>query len=157
MKQEIQFTPIKADAKQTIQCRLTSCKLPSFAGENCLVAAFSGVIDDVGSHETGYGYMHAMIGDGFAACNPATLILDLRDLRYSSGEQMSRIVDQRIITKVVASNLNRAGLERLYSAVLFLAPESEMFDSVENALNACDTSYRQFLRDGRKKIIAADF
>lgn len=172
MQDDIKLTFIKTDAKELIQCRLESCRLPSFPTETCLIASFGGSVEETvskseklqsaGSNKSnlpigGYGYMHAMIGDGFAACNPATLILDLHDLKYESGEQMNRIIDQRIITKVVASELNRNGLARIYSSILFLSPEAEMFRSVESALNACDSSYRQFLRDGRKKIIAADF
>jgi len=157
MKEETPLTAIKEDAKASIRSRLASCKLPSYPAENCLVAAFDGVIEDSGSHESGYGYMHAMIGDGFAACTPATLILDLRGLKYDFGDQMLRIFDQRIITKVIVSDLNRNGLSTLISGTLFLDPNAELFDSLENALNACDSAYAQLVRDGRKKIMAADF
>ena len=101
--------------------------------------------------------MHSMIGDGFAACNPATLILDLKGLEYESGDQMIKMVDQRIITKVVVSEINRTGLTSLIRDTLFLNPVTELFDSVCDALLACDSAYDDFLRGGRKKIMAADF
>ncbi len=157
MPDELHFSLIKENIQELIQCRLLFCKLPSFPSENCLIATFSGTVVETESHNSGYKFMHAMIGDGFAASNPVTLLLDLRDLKYVSGDQMSRIVDQRILTKVVASPLCFDGLNTLYRSVLFLKPSDEIFESVEDALNACDTAYRQFLRDGRKKTIAADF
>lgn len=101
--------------------------------------------------------MHAMIGEGYTACRPATLILDLRELEYETGENMCKILDQKIITKVIVSDLNRQGLTRLVGSVLFLDPKAELFESLADALLACDSAYRQFLIDGRKKIIAADF
>lgn len=157
MPDELHFSPIKENVQESIQCRLLFCKLPSFPSENCLIATFCGTIVETDSHNSGYKFMHAMIGDGFAASNPATLLLDLRNLKYVSGDGMSRIVDQRIITKVVASPISFDGLNNLYRSALFLDPSDEMFESVEEALKACDAAYREFLRDGRKKIIAADF
>lgn len=157
MPDELHFSLIKENIQESIQCRLLFCKLPSFPSENCLIATFSGTVVETDSHNSGYKFMHAMIGDGFAASNPATLLLDLRDLEYVSGNQMSRIVDQRIITKVVSSQICFEGLNNLYRSALFLNPSDEIFESVEEALNACDSAYRQFLRDGRKKTIAADF
>lgn len=101
--------------------------------------------------------MHAIIGDGFAACNPVTLLLDLRQLKYESGNGMLGILDQRLITKVVASDLNRGGLNFLVSSVLFLPTQSILFDTIFDALIACDSAYDDLLRGGRKKIMAADF
>jgi len=157
MPDEIALTPIKHDTRKSIACRLFSCPLPSFSSESCLVAEFHGTIDNTSGHEGGYGYMHSMIGTGFAACNPATLLLDLRGLKYESGDEMCRILDQRLITKVVVSSLNRDSLTTIISSKLFLDPGRELFESLEGALHACDEAYRKFLRDGRKKTIAADF
>lgn len=157
MPEEIALTTIKHDTKESIACRLGYCPLPSFPQETCLVAEFTGTIDNTTGHEGGYSYMHAMIGTGFAACNPATLLLDLRGLKYDSGDDMCRILDQRLIAKVVISDLNRTGLTNLVSSKLFLDAKKELFESLEGALHACDEAYRKFLRDGRKKIMAADF
>lgn len=157
MPEEIALTPIKNDTQQSIECRLASCPLPSFPKETCLVAEFKGTIDNTSGHKGSYSYMHAMIGAGFAACNPATLLLDLRGLNYDSGDDMCRILDQRLIAKVIISNLNRTGLTNLVGSKLFLTPKNELFESLEDALHACDEAYRQFLSDGRKKTIAADF
>jgi hypothetical protein len=157
MSEEINLSQLKEDKRASIQSRLASCRLPSFPAEICLVASFDGVIENSSSHESGYPYMHAMIGDGFAACNPATLIVDLRGLKYESGDEMCRIFDQKVVTKMVVSDANREGLTRMIAGTFFLEPSTELFDSVENALKACDSAYRKFLSDGRKKIIAADF
>jgi hypothetical protein len=157
MEEKIQSSQIKENRQASIQSRLYSFKLPSFADENCLVVAFAGRIVETGSPDSGYAYMHAMIGDGFAASNPASLILDLRKLDYSGGDEMIRIVDQRIVTKVVASPVSFNGLKEIYTSVLFLNPASEIFETVGDALIACDAAYREFLRAGRKRIIAADF
>lgn len=157
MSEEIELTELRRDARSSIECRLASCRLPSFPQENCLVVSFDGVIEDSNSHESGYGYMHAMIGAGFAACNPAALILDLSGLRYESGDCMISILDQRLVTKVIVGDLNSTGLTSLIESVLFLNPREELFQRLEDALLACDTAYRDFLKDGRKRIIAADF
>lgn len=154
-----EFAPtlIKQDAKASIRCRLLSCTLPSFKNEFCLIAEFSGEIEEGTTFDTGYRYIHAMIGDGFAACNPATLLLDLSGLVYESGDAMCKVLDQRIITKTVVSDLNRQGLTRLISSTLFLDPCAELFDTAGDALHACDQAYQHFLRDGRKKMMASDF
>ena len=157
MSEEIELTEFRTDTQASIECRLACCPLPSLPTETCLIAAFDGTIDDTIIYSGGYSYMHAMIGAGFAACNPATLILDLRGLEYESGDSMTRILDQKVIAKVVVSERNRNGLTQLVGSVLFLNPETELFESLKDALTACDSAYRQFLRDGRKKIIAADF
>lgn len=157
MPDEIALTPIKHDTRKSIACRLFSCPLPSFPSESCLVAEFHGTIDHTSGHEGGYGYMHSMIGTGFAACKPAAMLLDFRGLKYESGDDMCRILDQRLIAKVIASDLNRNGLTSLITSKLFLDPSREIFESLECALHACDEAYREFLRDGRKKTIAADF
>lgn len=154
---EIEFNLIRLDAKESIECRLAYCALPSFAAENCLVASFKGTIDDANPYEGGYSYMHAMIGEGFAACNPATLLLDLSELEYESGDSMLRILDQRIIAKVIVSDLNRNTLTNLVSNVLFLDPKDKLFESLPDALMACDSAYRTFLSAGLKKTMAADF
>ena len=157
MPEEPLLTLIRVDKKSSIECRLACCHLPSFAKETCLVVSFTGTIDNTNPYAGGYSYMHAMIGAGFTACNPATLILDLRGLEYDADEYMSKILDQRIVTKVVVSDQNRQSLTRLISSVLFLSPSAELFESPAEALIACDSAYREFLKDGRKRIIAADF
>lgn len=157
MTKEIELTPIRNETRDSMQCRLTSCRLPSFPTETCLVAEFGGTIDSTGAHESRYNFIHEMIGAGFAACNPATLILDFRNLKYDSGDYMCRVLDQRLIAKVIVSDHNRTGLTNLVRSKLFLDPNKELFESLEDALDACDSAYRQFLRDGRKKTIAADF
>lgn len=157
MSEEIELTTLRLDTQASIECRLACCPLPSYSVETCLVVSFVGTIDDTSSYTGGYSYMHAMIGAGFAACNPATLILDLRELEYESGDSMNRVLDQRIIAKVVVSDLNRNGLTQLVRSVLFLDPQTVLFESVQDAVLACDSAYRDFLRDGRKKIIATDF
>ncbi len=101
--------------------------------------------------------MHAMIGNGFAACNPATLILDFAELKYDSGDRMCKMIDQKIVTKVIVSDLNRKGLTNLISAILFLSSKSELFNSLHEAITACDTAYDEYLRAGRKQTIADDF
>ncbi len=157
MSKDLQLSLIRADRKPTIESRVESCPLPSLTSESCLIVSFKGTVDDTIPHAGGYSYMHEMIGVGFAACNPATLILDLRGLEYESGDSMLRILDQRIIAKVIISERNRKGLNNLISNVLFLDPATELFESLDDALLACDLAYRQFLKDGRKRIIAADF
>ncbi len=157
MAEEIELRPISSDNKPSITTRLACCMLPSMPAETCLVVSFSGVIDNSDPYSGGYSYIHSMIGTGYTACNPATLILDLRGLAYTSGEPMCKVIDQRIITKVVVSELNRQGLTNLLNTLLFLDPRSELFESLPEALDACDRGYRQFLRDGRKRTIAADF
>jgi hypothetical protein len=152
-----QLTIILFDTKPSIECRLASCRLQSFSEETCLVASFKGTIENSHDYQGGYSYMHAMIGSGFAACNPATLILDFRELEYESGDQMSKILDQRLITKVIISDLNREALTRLIANVHFLDPKAELFDSLSDALNACDSAYGRFLRAGLKKTMASDF
>lgn len=153
----IQITQLQADSRPAISCRLAHCPLPSFPQESCLIASFSGIIADSDTHEDGYPYMHAMIGSGFAACNPATLILDLRELPYESGDRMSKIIDQRLITKVIVSEVNRDALTRLIASVHFLDPKAELFESLPEALEACDSAYRRFLSAGLKKTMASDF
>lgn len=157
MPEEIQLSSIRNETRDSIECRLASCRLPSFPTESCLVAGFGGTINGTGAHESKYSFIHEMIGTGFAACNPATLILDFRNLKYDSGDYMCRVLDQRLIAKVIVSDLNRTGLSNLVGSKLFLDPKKELFESLEDALEACDSAYRQFLRDGRKKTIAADF
>lgn len=154
---QIQLTTILFDTKPSIECSLASCSLPSFAKEACLIASFKGTIDNSTSYQGGYSYMHAMIGSGFAACNPATLILDFQELEYESGDQMSKILDQRLITKVIISDLNRNALTKLIANVHFLDPNAELFESLVEALSACDSAYRRFLSAGLKKTMASDF
>lgn len=101
--------------------------------------------------------MHAMIGNGFTACDPAVLVLDLRDLNYVSDDRMCKLIDQKIVTKVIISELNRKALTDLISGILFLSPEKELFNTLPEALKACDTAYDEYLRAGRKRIIADDF
>lgn len=101
--------------------------------------------------------MHAMIGNGFTACEPATLILDLTGLAYDSDDRMCKIIDQKIVTKMIVSDLSRRGLTNLISGVLFLDPHLELFDSLPEALKACDSAYHEYLRAGRKRTIADDF
>ncbi len=157
MSEEIELRHLFSDTKPSIECSAGCCPLPSLAAETCLVIALSGVIHDTDSYSGGYSYMHAMIGAGYTACNPATLILDLSGLEYESGDSMCKVLDQRMITKVIVSDLNRKGLTNLINTLLFLDPRAELFESLPEALDACDSAYRQYLRDGRKRIIAADF
>lgn len=157
MSEEVELSTLRVDVRSSIESCLASCRLPSFPDETCLVVSFKGRIEDSKPYESGYSYMHSMIGAGFAECNPATLILDIRELYYESGDQMCRILDQRIITKAIVSDLNSKAMSKLVSGTLFLDPSAELFESLPNALRACDSAYREFLRAGRKKIIAADF
>lgn len=157
MLEEITLSPITQDSSGSLRCTLAYCKLPSFPADNCLVVSFAGTIDETSSYEGGYPYMHARIGNGFAACNPATLILDFAELRYDSGDRMCKMIDQKIVTKVIVSDLNRNGLTNLVSAVLFLNPQNELFNSLPDAITACDTAYDEYLRAGRKRTIANDF
>jgi hypothetical protein len=157
MSKDAKLSFIREDRKPTIESRVEFCLLPSLTSESCLIVSFKGTIDDTIPHAGGYSYMHEMIGVGFAACNPATLILDLRGLEYVSGDSMLRVLDQRIIAKVVVSECNRKGLTNLISNILFLDPNAELFESLDDALAACDSAYLQFLKAGRKRIIAADF
>lgn len=157
MPEEIKLAPIEQTASSSLECKLASCKLPSFPIDNCLVVSFAGRINSATAYEGGYGFMHAMIGNGFTACNPATLILDFRDLRYNSDDRMCKLIDQKIVTKVIVSELNRKAFTDLISGILFLSPEKELFNTLPEALKACDTAYDEYLRAGRKRIIADDF
>lgn len=157
MNHEIQPAPIRDDSKGSMSGCAASYPLASFPSETCLVVSFTGTISNTSGNEDNYRFMHEMIGSGFAACNPATMILDFRGLKYDSDEYMCRILDQRLIVKVVVSDLNRDELANLVANKLFLDPKKELFESIAVALDACDDAYRRFLSDGRKKTIAADF
>lgn len=119
--------------------------------------SFSGAVDNASSFDGGYPFMHAMIGNGFTACNPAALILDLAELKYEPDDRMCKLIDQKIVTKILVSDQNRQALTSLVSGILFLNPQAELFSSLPEALSACDTAYDEYLRAGRKQIIADDF
>lgn len=157
MQEESHLQLIKKTSGKSLRCILSRARLASFESDVCLVVSISGELQENSEQGDGYEFIHQMIGDGFAACNPATLILDLSELKYSSSDRMLRLLDQRITTKTVASDLNRQQLSNLISGTLFLDPKAELFDSIAHALTACDAAYIEFIRAGRKKIIANDF
>ncbi len=157
MPEDFELTPLQLDRNSLLKCALSSCALPSFPREKCLLVSFSGTIDKTSHYAGGYPYMHAMIGNGFAACDPAALILDLAELEYESDERMCKLIDQKIVTKLIISDRNRKGITDLVKGILFLDPQRELFETLAEAISACDSTYGEYLRAGRKRIIANDF
>jgi hypothetical protein len=89
--------------------------------------------------------MTAMIVAGLEAWRPEALILDLRQLRYSWGDEMhdtlaaaSGWCGRSFPTAVVASGLNREALTSLVIQEMGGDPRKLLFESIEDAVAAVD-------------------
>lgn len=95
---EVKLTPCKFEDLCSLEYALFTCPLvswPEFSEMKCLVVRFEGECGK-GTSNTGQGFasfMSAIITAAIEAWEPVALILDLRELKYDWGDEMSAPFD----------------------------------------------------------------
>jgi hypothetical protein len=142
MSQEPDIVPKSLRDLSAASCEFRTCALPSAKYAQCLVVAFAGAAGNSHEHVGTFRYMRAMIAAGIAAWDPVAVVLDLTNLWYEWGDEMGEVLGTiPLPVAVVTSQRNRKGLTSLVEAELFQRPRDWLFDTLADALGACDRQY----------------
>jgi len=124
---------------------LLTSPLPDCPRATVLLVAFDGAAGNTHQDIGTFAFMKAMIVAGLEAWRPEALILDLRRLRYSWGDEMHDTLAaadgwcrRAFPTAVVVSDLNRVGLTSLVVREMGRDPQDLLFDSIDEAVSALD-------------------
>lgn len=142
----MELKPCNLDDLSTAKVSFAAGSLRSTPHAEVLVIKFIGKAANSREYHGTFSFMNAMIAAGVAAWSPFAVVLDLRQLSYEWGDEMSGTLtsaydgDSRYSppTAVVVSDLNREGLTSLVIQEMFASPEDWLFDTVEDAITAVD-------------------
>lgn len=137
-----------------------TCAYPSTPGREFLIVAFGGEYRTGAAGDADGLFMTAAVKAALTVWSGWGLILDLRKLRYESGEAIAHALgegeqvwdDLRYPTRIVCSGSSRAGLERVLGEQLCEEPSEWLFDSYESAVASLEEHLQRYRNTARHQL-----
>ena len=144
------LTPRKLEELSGIRCEYFTCEFPEGLFGKLLVVVLKG--------ECGLGcgcykdcmFMTAMVRAGYEGFQPDAVIMDLSELKYEWGDEMTGVlmaaqgyyVEAEFPTTVVVSDKCREGLTSLVRDEMSKDPKQWLFESLPDAIEAAIAKHR---------------